>query len=228
MASQWPNNYYLAGHAATDMAEPMKLNYFARGLLQYHRPRKNDDSSLAPTAVSRLRPRTCRSRKVAFQSRCNEPLADLIADAKSRNDRTRERSHIDSARICIEPLKRLQGPNTAVEFSVIVVLDNHRIYALSPFDKGNASIRRKNRTCWKLMRWSHKDGLGLSGEFSRIDTLPIDWHRHQACTSGAKDPGIGASIAMLPTIRGAISQDAALIRALIQELAVRVSRTNIL
>src|SRR5258708_5819855 len=86
-----------------------------------------------------------------------------------------------------EPLKRLQWPSTVVEFSVIVVLDNHRISALSPFDQGKASIKRKNRTCWKLMRWRHKDDLGPTGEFRRIHTLPIDRHRHQASASGAKD-----------------------------------------
>src|SRR5260370_36564550 len=71
---------------------------------------------------------------------------DHIADAKSGKYRTRERSHVDGPPIRVEPLKRLQWPSTVVEFSVIVVLDNHRISALSPFDQGKASIERKNRT----------------------------------------------------------------------------------
>src|SRR5882757_1110942 len=58
---------------------------------------------------------------------------DHIADAKSGKDRTRERPHIDSPPIRVEPLKRLQWPSTVVKFSVVVVLDNHRISALSPF-----------------------------------------------------------------------------------------------
>src|SRR5258707_15046415 len=57
-----------------------------------------------------------------------------IADAKGGKDRTRERSHIDRPPIRVESLKRLQWPSTVVEFSVIVVFDNHRISAVSPFD----------------------------------------------------------------------------------------------
>src|SRR6266568_1194942 len=112
---------------------------------------------------------------------------DHVADAKSGKDRTRERAHIDGPPIHVEPLKRLQWPSTVVEFSVVVVLDNHRIPALSPFDQGKASIKSKNRTCWKLMRWCHKDGLGSTREFRRIHTLPIDRHRHQASASSTKD-----------------------------------------
>src|SRR5258708_5253538 len=118
---------------------------------------------------------------------CERFRYDHIADAKSGKDRTRERSHIDSPPIRVEALKRLQWPSIVMKFSVIVVFDNHRISAVSPFDQGKASIKRKNRTCWKLMRRRHKDSLGPTGEFRWIQTFPIDRHRHQASSSGAKD-----------------------------------------
>jgi hypothetical protein len=73
-----------------------------------------------------------------------------------------------------------------VELTIVVIFDDHRIFAASPFEELNAPGERKSHAGWKLVRRRYEDHLGVRRKASGIQAVAIDRDRQQLSTGSAE------------------------------------------
>jgi hypothetical protein len=111
---------------------------------------------------------------------------DEVTHAESGIGRARKGPQIDDAPFGVETLQRLERAALLVKLAVVVVLDDHGVFAPCPFEERKAPGERKNRAGGKLMRWRYEDQTGLFWELCGIQAVVIDWHRQQPSSGCAK------------------------------------------
>jgi hypothetical protein len=73
-----------------------------------------------------------------------------------------------------------------VELTIVVIFDDHRILAASPFEELNAPGERKSHAGWKLVRRRYEDHFGVLRKASGIEAVAIDRDRQQPGTGSAE------------------------------------------
>ena len=128
-----------------------------------------------------------------------------VAESQRREQNFAERSDVDHAGVRVEALQRGDGLAFVAVLAVVIVFDDPRAGALSPFDQLQTARSAHGDAERKLVRRGHERGAGLRKRAyagSNVEAFTVHWYGNDvASVDSERHRGQGGN-AVLPSKRG--------------------------